>query len=70
MKASPIRPARRAVLASLAAGAGAVAAVIAGRKVTSQPVASGSAPPEDREAASGGYRETAHVRNYYRTTKI
>ncbi len=57
---------RRHFLLTVGAGAAATAAVIAGTpSVTTQ--ASGSA---DDKRRGKGYKETAHVRNYYRTTQV
>lgn len=53
----------------LSAGATGVAAGVvvatAGKDAPSAPAQAEAAP-----AKSGGYSETAHVRNYYRTTRI
>ncbi len=52
----------------LAAGAGGVGIAVVVAK------GGGSAPPPPKEAGaearSGGYSETGHVRNYYRTTRV
>lgn len=59
---------RRAFFATVAAGgaatAAAVVATVAGQKQV-EPAALGALAEEQ-----GGYRETEHIRNYYRTTKI
>jgi len=73
MKSTRIRPARRSVLAGLVAGAGAAAAaVIAGRSATRGGTAAPSPERTDDPGrpSGSGYRETAHIRNYYRTTGI
>lgn len=57
---------RRNFLLAVGAGGAVTAAAVAG-KVVSQPEAS-KAGGEKRRGA--GYQETAHVRNYYRTTKV
>lgn len=63
--------ARRNALAALAAGGAAAAAALAARVATG-PRAPGSQPQGSTDPADSrsGYRETAHVRNYYRTTRI
>ena len=57
---------RRGFLLTL--GTGGVAAVAAAIK----PISDATTPElqEPAQAAGQGYRETAHIRDYYRTTKI
>ena len=71
MTKQPARLQRRTVLTTIFAGGAAAAATLAARtfKRDRPPVAE----PQGRDggaAAGKGYQETAHVRNYYRTTKI
>jgi len=70
MKPRQLPTARRAVLAGIAAGAGAAAAAIAGRRVAGAAAAAAPAAGAPPEPAASGYRETAHIRKYYRTTAI
>ena len=57
---------RRHFLLALGAGAAATAAAVAGKVVPApQPAAKGA----DKRRGKG-YEETAHVRNYYRTTQV
>ena len=63
----PSRPAdmrRRGFLLTVGTGGVATAAVAL------EPVTSAAAETPDAEPASKGYRETEHVRDYYRTTRI
>ena len=64
-----IKTSRRTFL--LAAGAGGVATVAAiAAKLAPQRV-SEVRDPKDKDKKSGqGYQETAHIRNYYRTTEV
>ena len=63
--ARPADPKRRRFLFTLgASGAGAAIAVAGTMPATAQIAI---APPTDEDS---GYRETAHVRDYYRTAKI
>lgn len=56
---------RRFLLAAGAGGAGAVVAATRGGREAPAPQ-----PQADGAARPGGYSETGHVRNYYRTTRI
>ena len=57
---------RRHFLLTLGAGAAVTAAAVATKVMPApQPAANG---PDKRRGK--GYEETAHVRNYYRTTKV
>ena len=58
---------RRRFLLAAGAGSAAAAALVArgGREAPPAPT-----PVAGAEAKSGGYTETGHVRNYYRTTRI
>jgi hypothetical protein len=59
------RRSRRNFIRTLGAGsAAAAAAVVAVRPATESP------PAQDAERAAAGYRESAHIRNYYRTAKV
>jgi hypothetical protein len=53
--------------AAKGAGALGAAAVLAGRGATVQ--AAPVAPVVDEAAQGSGYRETEHIRNYYRTAR-
>jgi len=57
---------RRHFLLALGAGAAATAAAVAG-KVVNQPESTATGTDKRR---GKGYQETAHVRNYYRTTQV
>ena len=61
------RPGRRNFLLAVGAGGAVTAAAIAVKTV-----ASGTAPAasDDDKRHGKGYQETAHVRNYYRTTQV
>ena len=54
---------RRKFLLTLGAGGAATAAVI-GAKVA------GVTPTADRTSKAGGYKDTAHIRTYYRSTLV
>ena len=56
---------RRNFLLTVGAGSAATAAAIVGKKSTDAPAQSGS----DKRATSG-YKLSAHIENYYRTTKV
>ena len=56
---------RRNFLLTVGAGGAATAAAIVGKN-SSAPAASGS---KDKRATSG-YKVSAHIENYYRTTKV
>ena len=56
---------RRNFLLSVGVGGAAGAAAVVARKA--QPT---TAAREASEAKSRGYQDTAHVQNYYRTTKV
>jgi len=56
---------RRFLLSAGVGGAGAAVIVAGGGKAVQTPTPAASA-----SGKSGGYSETAHVRNYYRTTRI
>ena len=59
-------PKRRRFLLTLGlGGAGAAAATVA-----AAPAAAVEAFPAEPAAQDGGYRESAHVRDYYRTAKL
>ena len=57
---------RRFLITASVGGAGA-AVIVAGTGGKTTPA---SAPSASENTKSGGYSETAHVRNYYRTTRI
>ena len=66
MKSTQARLTRRNFLIALGAGSAATAAAVA-VKATPKPETSRSSAGKRHGA---GYEESAHVRNYYRTTKI
>jgi len=71
MKTQKVRKERRAILTTLAAGGAAAAAAAASRLLTPAAKHTQEAPATAEDSAAGrGYRETAHVRKYYRTTQI
>ena len=63
-----VKPSRRGFFKAVAIGgataAAAVATTIVGVRKPVTPAAGGDA------ATQTGYRETAHIRNYYRTTQV
>jgi len=59
------RLSRRNFLLTLGAGGTAAAAALVAKN--SPPAA---ATPENSKRSGSGYQESAHVRNYYRTTKV
>lgn len=63
---SSIQMKRRRFLATLGLGGAAAAAAVGAKLVTAAADDSETKKPE----ASKGYRLTAHVQNYYRTTRI
>jgi len=65
MKTKRIQDRRKFLLAAGLGGAGA-AAIVAGVKGVKKAPASGSV----EAAADDGYRETDHIRKYYKTTQV
>ncbi len=65
-ESSPASLRRRGFLLTMGAGSAAAASVALG----SVPAVTAPAGPEKAPAAGQGYRDTQHVRDYYRTTKI
>ena len=61
-------PARRSFLLTLGAGGAATAAVIGAKVAGVTPAADTTAKAEG--GVSDGYKETAHIRTYYRTTLV
>jgi shikimate 5-dehydrogenase len=63
----PKKPAlsRRNFLLTVGAGGAAAAAVVAGKKAPAP-----DAPASADKRATSGYQASAHVNNYYRTTKV
>jgi len=59
------RLSRRNFLLTLGAGGAATAAVVATR--SAQP---GAADQKSKSRKTAGYQDSAHIRNYYRTTKV
>lgn len=58
------RLSRRNFLLTLGAGGAAAAAAIANRNALQ------TGTPDKAKRTSGGYQESAHIRNYYRTAKV
>ncbi len=56
---------RRNFLMTMSAGGAAAAAAIAGRNASTSP-----APDSKNKRATSGYKVSAHIENYYRTTKV
>ena len=66
MNPVPTKLSRRNFLVAVGAGSAATVAAVAGRVVSqSEPAAKNT----DKRRGKG-YEETAHVRNYYRTTQV
>ncbi len=59
------RLSRRSFLFTLSAGGAATAAAVA-----THTVQRGAADQKAKARKTGGYQESAHIRNYYRTTKV
>ncbi|HEX5612157.1 MAG TPA: formate dehydrogenase [Burkholderiales bacterium] len=59
------RLSRRSFLFTLGAGGAATAAVVATRSAQQ-----GAADAKPKARTSASYQESAHIRNYYRTTKV
>ena len=69
-KAKAIKSSRRTFLLAAGVGGAATVAAIAARvTVTAQAPASGSPDTPDKKTGKG-YQDTAHIRNYYRTTQV
>jgi hypothetical protein len=66
MKSAQAKLGRRNFLIAVGAGGAATAAAVAG-KVVSQPQPATTGTDKRR---GKGYEESAHVRNYYRTTQV
>jgi len=60
------RPSRRRFLLAMGAGGAATAAAIVGKNAPHTPQVTTDAG----KRATRGYRASAHVNNYYRTTKV
>lgn len=58
------RLSRRNFLLTVGAGGAAAAAAIANRNAPQ------TGAPDKEKRTSSGYQESAHIRNYYRTTKV
>ncbi len=61
-------PSRRGFFKTVAIGGAAAAAAVATTLVGERKTAAGTAAADD--PARAGYRETAHIRHYYRTTQV
>ena len=59
------RRSRRNFIRALGVGSAAAAAAVVATRPTSAPSSAKGA-----ERADAGYRESAHIRNYYRTAKV
>jgi len=66
MKSAPAKLSRRNFLIAVGAGSAVTVAAVAGKAV-SQPKPAATSTDKRR---GKGYEETAHVRNYYRTTQV
>ena len=64
MSQSVSRKSRRNFLLAVTAGGAATAAAVVARKAPT------SAAPDKSRRAGAGYAESAHIRNYYRTTRV
>ena len=58
------RKSRRNFLLAVTAGGAATAAAVVAQKAPK------AVSPDKAKRASAGYAESAHIRNYYRTTKV
>jgi len=67
-KMNSVEPGRRGFFKTVAIGGAAAAATVATTLVGQRAAAPGTAAADD--SARAGYRETAHIRHYYRTTQI
>ena len=63
-----VQPSRRGFFKAVAIGGAAAAAAVATTLVGEHRTASDSTAAED--SSQPGYRETAHIRHYYRTTQV
>lgn len=63
-----VEPSRRGFFKAVAIGGAAAAATVATTLVGQRAAAPDAAAAEDSTQA--GYRETAHIRHYYRTTQV
>jgi nitrous oxide reductase len=63
-----VEPSRRGFFKTVAMGGAAAAAAVATTLVGERKTATGADVAEDSTRA--GYRETAHIRHYYRTTQV
>ena len=61
---------RRRFLLTAGAGGTGAAVIVAGIAGRAMPTPAETSSEGTGGAKSGGYSETAHVRNYYRTTRI
>jgi hypothetical protein len=58
------RKSRRNFLLAVTAGGAATAAAVVAQKAPTAPT------PDKSKRTGAGYAESAHIRNYYRTTKV
>lgn len=61
-------PSRRGFFKTVAIGGAAAAAAVATTLIGDRKTVTGAAVAED--STQVGYRETAHIRHYYRTTQV
>jgi len=67
-KTNSVEPGRRGFFKTVAIGGAAAAATVATTLVGQRTTAPGTVSADDSTQA--GYRETAHIRHYYRTTQV
>ena len=70
MKTAPARTSRRNFLIAVSAGGAATVAAVAANVVPQHKPATTGTDPRGEKRGGKGYEETAHVRNYYRTTQV
>jgi anaerobic selenocysteine-containing dehydrogenase len=63
-----VEPSRRGFFKTIAVGSAAAAAAVATTLVGERKTATGTEVADD--STRTGYRETAHIRHYYRTTQV
>ncbi len=65
MSEATSRKSRRNFLLAATAGSAAAAAAVVAQRVPTP-----AAAPDGSKRSGAGYAESAHIRNYYRTTKV
>ena len=63
-----VQPSRRGFFKAVAIGGATAAAAVATTLISERKAVTSSVAADD--SAQAGYRETAHIRHYYRTTQI